>query len=202
MALYLFDLMGTFAFAVSGALLGVKKDMDIYGCFVLASVTGAGGGTVRDLLLRTEPFILRDVTYISVIFTAVLAVWLFKRFVERVNRPLLIADAVGLGVFTVIGATKGIEVGLAVHAVLILAVLTATGGGMLRDVLANEVPAVLTREVYASASLVGAVVFYLLYTAGPGNTFNILVSAALVVLIRLYTLKKDFHLPRYGVRNR
>lgn len=197
MTLYLLDLAGTFAFAVSGTLLGVKKDMDVYGCFVLALVTGAGGGTMRDLMLGAEPFILKDVAYIISISLAVLAVWQFKRFVERVNKPLITADAVGLGVFTVIGATKGIDAGLAPHAVILLAILTGTGGGMIRDIIANEVPVVLTKEVYASASLIGAAIFLLLSYTDMSNAVNAVISATIVTFIRLYTLKINFHLPKY-----
>jgi uncharacterized membrane protein YeiH len=199
LGLYIFDLFGTLAFAISGALMGVKKRMDIYGCFMLALVTGVGGGTVRDMLLSNTPFILRDASYLFVVLIALLVVLLFKPLVEALNEMLVAADAVGLGVFTVIGATKGLEAGLAVHGVAITALLTATGGGMLRDILANEVPAVFTREVYASPCIVGGALFILLNFLEISLLPNAIIVSAAVAGIRMFTYKKNYHLPRYRI---
>ena len=198
MSLYIFDLFGTFAFALSGALLGVKKEMDVYGYLVLAYVTAVGGGTVRDILLTTKPFILNDVNYTLVIALAVLLVACSRKYIERAGKWLITADAVGLGVFTVVGATKAMAVGLDFHAVLVLAVLTGTGGGMIRDVLATQVPAVLTREIYASACIAGAVLFWLITKAELPATFCALLTACTVTFIRIYTYAKNYHLPKPG----
>ncbi|MDR2400611.1 MAG: trimeric intracellular cation channel family protein [Deferribacteraceae bacterium] len=199
MGLYIFDLFGTLAFAVSGALMGVKKGMDVYGCFMLALVTGVGGGTIRDMLLSNIPFILNDASYLLVVFIAVIAVLLFKSLVESLNEMLVAADAVGLGVFTFIGAAKGLEAGLGVHGIIITALLTATGGGMLRDILANEVPAVLTREIYASACIVGGGVFVLLNFLGISLIINAVAVSVAVAGIRMFTYKKNYHLPKYRI---
>lgn len=196
--IYALDLIGTFAFAISGALLGVKKNMDIYGSFVLAFVTAIGGGTTRDVILGVRPFILRDGYYWLVILTAVLLVIIFERLIERVNKPLVITDAIGLGTFTVIGATKAIDMGVEWYGIIFMAVLTATGGGMIRDVLAGDVPVVLKREVYASAALLGAVVFYMGYISTLPNTILFFITTFVVVAVRLVTYFNNMHLPRKG----
>jgi uncharacterized membrane protein YeiH len=199
LGIYAFDLFGTLAFAISGALMGVKKGMDVYGCFMLALVTGVGGGTIRDTLLSNIPFILKDAAYLFVVLIALLIVLLFKPLIESLNEMLVGADAVGLGVFTFIGAAKGLEAGLGVHGVIITALLTATGGGMLRDILANEVPAVLTREIYASACIVGGLCFVLLNFLGISLVINAIIVSAAVVGIRMFTYKKNYHLPKYKI---
>ena len=196
MSLYVFDLFGTFAFALSGALLGVKKEMDVYGYLVLAFVTAVGGGTVRDILLLTKPFILYDVNYTLVVVLAVIFVAFSRKYIERAGKWLIVADAVGLGVFTVIGATKAMALGLDFHAVLVLAVLTGTGGGMIRDVLAAQVPAVLSREIYASACITGAVLFWLFTKVELPPVFCALLAASTVTFIRLFTYVKNYHLPK------
>jgi uncharacterized membrane protein YeiH len=109
------------------------------------------------------------------------------------------ADAIGLGVFTFIGAAKGLEAGLGIHGVIISALLTATGGGLLRDILANEVPAVLTREIYASACIVGGLCFVLLNFLGISLVINAVIVSAAVVGIRMFTYKKNYHLPNYKI---
>ncbi len=199
--IYIFDLLGTFAFAVSGALLGVRKEMDIYGIFVLAFVVAVGGGTVREMMLgSTPPFVLVDPNYLYVTVAAVLLVVFFSKKVERRMRYFIIMDAIGLGVFTVIGATKAINAELAWFGVLLIAILTSTGGGMIRDVLAGEIPFVLRKEVYASASLAGAVIFLLLYMAGAPDSMNAFITASAVVAIRLLTLKKNYNLPKAYIK--
>jgi uncharacterized membrane protein YeiH len=199
LGIYAFDLFGTLAFAISGALMGVKKGMDVYGCFMLALVTGVGGGTIRDMLLSNIPFILKDAAYLFVVLIALLIVLLFKPLIESLNEMLVGADAIGLGVFTFIGAAKGLEAGLGVHGVIITALLTATGGGMLRDILANEVPAVLTREIYASACIAGGLLFVLLNFLGISLIINAVIVSAAVVGIRMFTYKKNYHLPKYKI---
>lgn len=195
--LYFFDLLGTFAFAISGALLGVKKDMDVYGQFVLALAVAVGGGTVRDMMLgNVPPFVLKDVNYLGVTLLAVVLVAISHRKVARLNSTIIFMDAIGLGVFTVIGATKALNADLSWYAVVFCAVLTSTGGGMIRDVLAQEIPFVLRREVYASASMLGGLIFFGMYQAGIPNNVSAFVTSFIVIALRLLTLRKNYHLPK------
>lgn len=203
--LYFFDLFGTFAFAVSGALLGVKKDMDIYGMFVLAISVGAGGGTMRDMMLgRTPPFILTDINYMIVIAAATLLVFFLNSVVEKSfpMKTLNIADAVGLGVFTSIGASIAAAYNVEWYGIIFFGVMTATAGGMIRDTLAGEVPFVLKKEVYASASIIGGIIFIMVYRLNISLNINILITSIIVTLIRILAIYKDWHLPHFKGRNK
>lgn len=198
--LYFFDLFGTFAFAVSGAILGIKKDMDIYGMFILAVSVGVGGGTMRDVLLsRTPPFVLTDINYMIVIAAATLIVFFLKSKVikEMPMKALNIADAVGLGVFTSIGANVAVECNVEWYGIIFFGVMTATAGGMIRDTLAGEVPFVLKKEVYASASIAGGILFIVLHRANIGMNINILITSVIVTLIRIIAIYKNWNLPHF-----
>lgn len=198
--LYFFDLFGTFAFAVSGAILGIKKDMDIYGMFILAVSVGVGGGTMRDVLLsRTPPFVLTDINYMIVIAAATLIVFFLNSKVikEMPMKALNIADAVGLGVFTSIGANVAVECNVEWYGIIFFGVMTATAGGMIRDTLAGEVPFVLKKEVYASASIAGSILFIVLHRANIGMNINILITSVIVTLIRIIAIYKNWNLPHF-----
>ena len=161
--LYLFDLIGTYAFAISGALVGAKKKMDIYGMFILALVTGVGGGTIRDMMLgRTPPFVFKDIWYlIDITIATFTVVFLYKKVLKNL-KLINIADAIGLGVFTCIGATIAKDSGCSWYGIILFGLMTATVGGMIRDILAQEVPFVLQKEIYASASILGGFIFIFL----------------------------------------
>ena len=198
--LYFFDLFGTFAFAVSGAILGIKKDMDIYGMFILAVSVGVGGGTMRDVLLsRTPSFVLTDINYMIVIAAATLIVFFLNSKVikEMPMKALNIADAVGLGVFTSIGANVAVECNVEWYGIIFFGVMTATAGGMIRDTLAGEVPFVLKKEVYASASIAGGILFIVLHRANIGMNINILITSVIVTLIRIIAIYKNWNLPHF-----
>jgi len=190
------DYLGTFAFAVSGALKGVRKGMDVFGVAVLATVTAIGGGTIRDTLLKADVFWLRDPVYVPLAVAAALGVFAFYRVAQQTVRELLLFDAVGLGVFTAIGAVKAWAAGTGLVGVVTMACLTGVGGGVLRDVLAGEVPAVLREEVYASASIAGAFAFWLLMRAEAGQGVAVWAAALLTILIRLASIALRWRLPR------
>jgi uncharacterized membrane protein YeiH len=194
--LLLLDYLGTFAFAVSGALKGVRKGMDLFGLIVLAVVTAIGGGTLRDVMLEMRPFWLEDANYLLLSLVAVALVVGFYRRVVGGEKVLLWFDAVGLGTFTVIGADKAMshEVGLA--GTVVMACLTGCGGGMIRDVLAADIPVVLQREVYASAGIAGGLLYWLLVTGDISKAIAVPVVMGFVTLLRLLSLHYGFGLPR------
>lgn len=198
--LYFFDLFGTFAFAVSGAILGIKKEMDIYGMFILAISVGVGGGTMRDVLLsRTPPFVLTDINYMIVIAAATLIVFFLNSKVVKdiPMKALNIADAVGLGVFTSIGASIALKCNVEWYGIIFFGVMTATAGGMIRDTLAGEVPFVLKKEVYASASIAGGILFLILHKADITLNMNILITSIFVTFIRIVAIYKNWNLPHF-----
>ena len=200
---YIFDVVGTFAFAISGALMGAKKEMDIYGLFILGLVTGVGGGTLRDVLFgRIPPFIFNDIAYLISVILAVLLVFFFHGKVQRGTKLLNIFDAIGLGVFTCIGATIALNENIVWYGVILSAVITSTVGGMIRDTLAGEVPFVLQKEVYASASILGAVIFLILHKFDIPIDVNIFLVSVIVTVLRLLTVHKNWSLPKNIIKDK
>lgn len=197
--LYALDLLGTAAFAASGAWAGVRRDMDLFGVVLLGLVTAIGGGTVRDLLLDAPPFILKDETYLYLSLLVSLLVFVFHRKMEFLQHPLQYFDAVGLGTFVVIGTGKALDYHIGFFGSVMMGVLTATAGGMIRDVLSNQIPLVLQREVYASACIAGGTLLYLLQlTVFPKNG-ALVVAALTVIVVRLLAIQKGWSLPRANV---
>lgn len=153
------DLLGTFVFGLSGGTVAVRRGLDIFGVLVLAGAAALAGGVVRDVLLgATPPAALDDRRYLLVAFGAALTAFLFHPVVNRLRKPVMVLDAMGLGLFAVTGCRKALEHGLDPLASVLLGVLSAVGGGALRDLLVTEVPRVLREEIYALAALVGAAV--------------------------------------------
>jgi uncharacterized membrane protein YeiH len=195
--LYCLDLLGTAAFAASGAWAGIRRDMDLFGVLLLGLVTATGGGTIRDLLLGdSPPFIFQDETYLYLSAMVALVVFFFHRHMEFLQHPLKYFDAIGLGTFVVIGVGKAVEFKLGFFGAVMLGVVTATAGGMLRDLLSNQIPMVLQREVYASACLAGGGLFYVLQFTSVQQNISLIASAALVVIIRLLAIRYKWSLPR------
>lgn len=194
----LFDVLqyiGTVAFAITGALKGVRRDMDLWGVMVLATAVAVGGGTARDALLQVRPFWVDDPSYVLIAVLTSLVVFYAFRVVERTERLVLIFDAVGLGLFTAIAADKAQVADTGLVGVLVLSCLTAVGGGILRDMLAGDVPVVLKEEVYASASLAGALLFWGLSEWGVERQVCMASTAALTLVIRLLAMAFRWQFP-------
>jgi uncharacterized membrane protein YeiH len=189
------EMIGTVAFAVSGALTAIEKKLDYYGIIVFAIITSVGGGIVRDVLIdRALPSALNNPIYMLIsIAAAVLVIAFYNRFI-RLSKVLQLFDAIGLGAFTAIGAEVAIANGLHQPFVIItLAVLTGTGGGVIRDVFAKRVPFVFREEVYAVASVLGAVIFMGIYKLA-GNETAVYACFAITFSIRLLCMKMNIHL--------
>lgn len=195
--IYILDLVGTAAFAASGAWIGVRKHMDMFGILVLGSVTAVGGGTLRDLLLGDiPPFSMKDETYIYLAITVSLVVFANRNRFKAFEKPLLYFDAIGLGTFVVIGTTKALDFQLGLLGSVLMGVMTGTAGGMLRDVLANQVPLILRREIYASACIAGGTLLVVLEHFGSARPVAALLSAGTVILVRLLAIHYDWSLPK------
>lgn len=196
--LYALDLLGTAAFAASGALAGIRREMDIFGVLMLGLVTATGGGTLRDLLLGdTPPFIFKDETYLYLSVAVSLAVFILHRQLDFLQHPLIYFDAVGLGTFVVIGTGKAIGFKLGFFGAVMMGVITATAGGMIRDLLSNRIPLVLQKEVYASACLAGGALLYLLHQyTRLSPTWSLLAAASTVIVLRLLAVQRNWSLPR------
>ncbi len=195
--IYILDLVGTAAFAASGAWVGVRKHMDLFGVLVLGVVTAVGGGTLRDLLLGDiPPFSLKDETYICIAITISLIVFINRVKFEAFEKPLLYFDAIGLGTFVVIGTTKALDFQLGFLGAVLMGVMTGTAGGVIRDILANQVPLILRREIYASACVAGGAILVGLEHFGTGRPVAALLAAGTVIVVRLLAIRYDWGLPK------
>lgn len=195
--LYLLDLIGTIAFAASGAWAGVRRGMDLFGVLVLGMVTAIGGGTLRDLLLGDlPPFCLRNEIYLWLPIIVALLVFLSHRFLPKIEQPLLYLDAIGLGTFVVIGTGKALAFQAGPLGAVLMGVMTGTAGGVLRDVLSNEVPLIMRREIYASACLIGGILLVLLQQLSVPNELALLIAAASVIILRILAIHFNWSLPK------
>lgn len=191
----IFDRVGIVAFAYSGVAVGMRRNLDIFGLVVLGVVTCLGGGAVRDLLLDRTPLVLVREDYLALaVGSSVVAVLLISRSQVPLDGVLLVCRAVGLGAFTSAGALAAMSANLGLPAVLILAVVTATGGGVIRDVLADDVPAVLRAEINATAALGGGAIVWTLHRADPA--WAALTAALAVALGVVAAGRFGIHLPR------
>ena len=194
--LYLLDLFGTAVFAISGALAAGRKSMDLFGVVVLAIATALGGGTIRDMGLGATPlFWMTDSAYLIAATGAALLTVAGSRLTRLPRRILPVADAIGLATFTVIGTRKALELGITPGPALVMGVMTGVAGGMIRDVLSGEVPLVLRREIYATASLAGALVFVLTQSLWPTPTVPTFFGALTVLSLRLAAIRWQLSLP-------
>ena len=195
--LFILDLIGTAAFAASGALAGIRRGMDLFGVLVLGMVTAIGGGTLRDLLLGdTPPFCLKDENYLWLSLIVSLLVFTGHRHLKRVSNPLLYFDAIGLGTFVVIGTGKALQFNLGPLGAVLMGVMTATAGGVIRDVLSNRVPLILQREIYASACLIGAGLMVALQHTALSQNLIIVLAATTVIILRLLAIFNNWALPK------
>jgi len=195
------DLVGTFAFAISGATLGVRKRLDLFGVLVLAFAAATAGGIARDALLgAVPPAALVDWRYLAVSIFAGLITFYGYRSVERLNHPVQLFDAVGLGLFAVTGAEKALAFGLGPSGAVLLGMLSGIGGGIARDLLVAEIPNVLQREFYAVAALLGAMCVVAGDALGLPATPVAIVGASTCFVLRYLAIRRNWQLPVAGSR--
>ncbi len=193
--IYFLDIFGTGIFAVSGVLTAIQKKFDVVGTLVIGFVTAIGGGTIRDILLGETPVSwLKDRNYFIVIVAAYLFTYVFKKQTLQYKKSMFIFDTIGIGLFTILGIQKASLLGLHVEYCLILGVVSASFGGVIRDVLTNEVPLIFRREIYATACFAGGVVYVLFSRLFATEDLNIIVSIATVIVIRYFAVKRAWSL--------
>jgi uncharacterized membrane protein YeiH len=190
------DLIGTFVFALSGGMSGVRHGLDVFGVLVLSFAAGNAGGITRDLLIgAVPPAAIADWRYIGVSLLAGLVTFLGHSKISRWNSPVLVFDAAGLGLFAVSGTLKALDFGLNPVGSVLLGMLTGIGGGMLRDILVSEIPTVLRAELYAVAALAGAVVVVGGGLLGLPSTPVAIAGAALCFGLRVLAIWRSWGLP-------
>ena len=201
---FIFEIVGTVAFAISGAITALKKQMDVFGVAILALVTAVGGGAIRDIVLgNTPPMTFRNPVYALVAIITGVAVFipLVRTVASKKQKAfdmfLLITDSLGLGIFTVVGIRTAIEAGKGENWFLLIfvGVITGVGGGLLRDIMAGNTPYIFVKHVYASASLAGAILCVVLWKP-LGATAAMSISAAVIIIIRFLAARYKWSLPK------
>ncbi len=193
--LILLDIFGTIVFAITGALVGKSKKMDMFGVVVIALVTALGGGTLRDILLGNLPvFWISQPEIIVICVVSALFAYFASDKLRFPRRTMLLSDAIGLATFSVIGA----QTAILFHPVIAIMMggMTGTAGGMIRDMLSDEIPVILRRDIYATAAMAGASVFVLLHHGQVNNDLALLLGATTTFLIRLIAIRRRWNMPQ------
>lgn len=195
--LYLLDLFGVAVFAITGALVAREKQLDLFGVIVIALVTAVGGGTLRDMMIgRTPVFWMADTTYVVVAVAAAVGTLFYTRLYTPPYQLLLTADAFGLAIFTLLGTETAFQQGLPPLIVVMMGVMSSVAGGIIRDLLSNRVPIILSSEIYATASFCGAVVFLVLMPVSvPAAS---LLTVCTTLLLRLAAIHWHWRLPTFS----
>lgn len=191
------EIVGTFAFAVSGIRWAAIKKFDWFGAYIVGLATAIGGGTLRDLLLKETPFWMINGWYLTVTALSMVIVVVFRRLRLKAERPLFIFDTIGLGLFVVAGIEKSLIAGYPMWVAIIMGVFTGAFGGVLRDILINEVPLIFKADLYATACIIGGLVYWLVLSIGGSETLAPLSCALVIFIIRYCTLRFDWRLPLY-----
>jgi uncharacterized membrane protein YeiH len=202
MVMYYLDLFGVVVFAISGALEAGKKRMDLFGVLILAVVTALGGGTLRDVILGNQPVAwVRDNTYLWSAIAAGLFTFIAGRFVHFPRRMLLVADALGLAVFAVIGSEVALSLGMPTLIVAVMGMMSAVMGGLIRDVLANEIPLIFQKEIYATAAILGSLT-YVLTSAWMALNLATLIAVSVGFGVRMLAIRYKVALPLFLLTER
>ena len=190
------DSIGILVFSISGALTAIYKKLDLFGVYCIAFVTALGGGTLRDVMIgRTPVGWMQDMNYIYIITLGFLLSIIFNRYLDRLRISMFLFDSIGLGVFTLIGLDEVIEYGLNPLICVALGTLTATFGGVIRDILCNEIPVLFRKEIYATLSILGGILFFILKGLHFQEDLISLTVALFIISFRLIAFKYNWSLP-------
>lgn len=193
--IYFIDLFGTTVFAISGVLTAIQKKFDLVGALVIGFVTAIGGGTIRDLLIGRFPVgWLNDRYYVIAIILGCVIAFFFKKRIIRLKKSMFLFDTIGIGLFTILGIQIALQRGIIIENSLFMGVISACFGGVVRDVLTNEIPLIFRREIYASACFAGGLVYLLLTEISKYENINIIFSMVVVMVIRYLSIRYKWSL--------
>lgn len=196
--LYIIDILGTISFAVSGAFLAMEKKLDPFGVLVLSFVTAIGGGTLRDMMIGNLPVSwMQNETATIVIFCSAIATLFFGRYLRHLTTTLFLFDALGLGLFTVVGIKLGIAKDFSVGVCIALGTITACFGGVVRDVLLNNIPLLFRKEIYAMACIFGGLVYFGLLRLSLDADITTILAIVIIFLVRVLAVRFKVSLPRF-----
>ena len=192
----LVDILGTIAFAVSGVLVAMDKRLDLFGVLIIAFVTAIGGGTLRDLLIGNTPVTwMRDLTYVTIIPITVLLTIIFSHQLKYLRKSLFLFDTIGIGLYTMLGIEKGLEANLSPVMCIALGTMTASFGGVLRDILCNEIPVIFRKEIYATACILGGTLYFVISQLGVPEQYAYIAGILAVILMRILAVRFSIRLP-------
>ncbi|MFY0630870.1 MAG: trimeric intracellular cation channel family protein [Flavobacteriaceae bacterium] len=195
--IYVLDIIGTFAFAISGALVAMRNDFDLFGVGIIAFVTAVGGGMLRDVLINAHPINwIGDLNYVWTILIAVLITFLFRSKIAPLRKTFFLFDTVGIGVFTLLGLQKGLAFDLHPFVSLIMGMISAVFGGVIRDVLTNQVPLIFKKEIYASACLLGGVFYLIAMKLSIPDSISFIIGVVMIIITRLIVVRYHLELPK------
>jgi len=193
---YTIDILGTIAFAISGVLVAMNKKMDLFGILIIAFVTAVGGGTLRDILIGQAPVgWMKDMTFTYVILGSAVFAVIARNKINYLRTSLFLFDTIGIGLYTVIGIEKGLSAGLHPIICIALGTMSACFGGVIRDILCNEIPVIFRKEIYATACILGGLSYFLIRKLPLESDFVFMIAGAIVILVRLLAVKFKIALP-------
>ncbi len=194
---FIIDILGTIAFAISGVLVAMDKKLDLFGVFIIAFVTATGGGTLRDMLIGSTPVLwMQEPIYIFTISLTVVFSIIFVKQLKYLRKTLLLFDTIGIGLFTMVGIEKGLAVDLLPVMCIALGTITACFGGVIRDMLCNEIPIIFKRkEIYATACILGGISYFLLILLPFDGAYAYMGAILIIITTRLLALKFNIALP-------
>jgi len=193
---YIIDILGTIAFAISGVLVALNKRMDAFGILIIAFVTAVGGGTLRDVLIGETPVSwMKDMSYAYFIFGSTVFAVLFRHKIDYLRKSLFLFDTIGIGLYTVIGIEKGISADLHPIICVFLGTMSACFGGVIRDILCNEIPVIFRKEIYATACILGGVTYFAISQLPVVTNFVFVISGLVVIIVRLIAVRFKVSLP-------
>ncbi|MCE6991573.1 trimeric intracellular cation channel family protein [Dyadobacter sp. CY323] len=196
---YILEIIGTFAFAISGALaVKDQKHQDWFGASFTAFISSIGGGTLRDILLGSYPLVwINDITIVYAIIAGIITTFVFYKFLLRLRKTLFLFDTFGIALFTIVGTEKALHLGVRPEIAVIMGIFTATMGGVIRDMMTNEIPIIYRKEVYATACLIGACSYLLLDELGAGRNVAFITASLVIIIIRILAVRYQWSVPRF-----
>ena len=196
MSLFLIiDILGTVAFAISGVLTAIKHRMDPFGILIIAFVTAVGGGTLRDLLIAADITWMRNLTFVYVIFAATVFAVVFRKKLGHIRKSLFLFDTIGIALYTIVGIEKGIAAGFPPMICVALGTMTACFGGVIRDILCNEIPIIFRKEIYATACIIGGSAYFVLLQTTLAEDLIIIISGLIIMIVRSLAVHFKLSLP-------
>ncbi len=192
---HILEILGTIAFAISGALTAMSKKLDPFGVFIIAFVTAVGGGTLRDIMIGKTPVAwMLQLDYVYLIVLGFFLAVVFRKKFDRLRISLFLFDTIGLGVFTLIGLQKGLDTGLHPIICIALGTMTACFGGVIRDILCNDIPVIFKREIYATICIAGGIVFFLLKKFNLNDDIIYVITSVVMITLRLLAVRNKWSL--------